>query len=560
MKASAAKSTRSAAKAGSKSRADRRCGLCGKTTRLIRTECCGTWICDDEDNYVLFSYARNSCFRNHRRYTLCGYHHAEEHPGRWTECPRCRADFTPEMVFHYGTNEYNFEKLANPPAFEPTRCSSCNVVINLWEDSYTEKQGKHLCANCSGEEVFGDVVASAAGAREDPESGDDDTEEGRKILASLERKSRRPASLLTDAEVAFMADAVREMLGASFGEDAVALLGVEGSQDLIRWSSLKARCEEERERRGLTIRDVALELKIPQYRLRAVEEGSVQEFEPGMAQRYFEFLGITAWVKRWMSANRELAERVGLVSPRGVVAGAGALRLVTGTPAQGRARRRRASRDGAPSARAGGGGSGAKKDVVYQFKVTLKGIEPEVWRRIVVPAGYSFWDLHVAIQDAMGWLDSHLHAFRVRNPDTAAEGVIGIPGDDGFEDDEVFLPGWRVPIVDYFREPGDRADYEYDFGDGWEHDIVLEQVAARAPKTKYPICLDGARACPPEDCGGVPGYEDMLEVLGDPDHEEHESMLEWVGRRYDPAAFDPKEVRFDDPKKRWRMAFADEEA
>lgn len=94
-----------------------RCGLCGKTRKLTRTECCDKWICDDEDKYVLFSYARNSCDRNHRRYTLCGFHHTEEHPGRWTECKRCRDEIAEaEMYVWYGTNDYNFEKLKNPPS------------------------------------------------------------------------------------------------------------------------------------------------------------------------------------------------------------------------------------------------------------------------------------------------------------------------------------------------------------------------------------------------------------------------------------------------------------
>ncbi|MBM3790946.1 MAG: plasmid pRiA4b ORF-3 family protein, partial [Acidobacteria bacterium] len=174
------------------------------------------------------------------------------------------------------------------------------------------------------------------------------------------------------------------------------------------------------------------------------------------------------------------------------------------------------------------------KDLALQFRVALKGIEPEVWRRIVVPAKYSFWDLHVAIQDAMGWLDSHLHAFRIQNPETGESDQVGIPY-DSFEDDEQFLPGWEVPIVQYFRAPGDRADYEYDFGDGWDHEVVLEEIASRIPRKRYPICLDGARACPPEDCGGVYGYKEMLAVLGDPAHEEHDSMVEWVGGKYNPA-------------------------
>lgn len=195
----------------------------------------------------------------------------------------------------------------------------------------------------------------------------------------------------------------------------------------------------------------------------------------------------------------------------------------------------------------------------YQFKVTLQGIKPEVWRRILVPATYSFWDLHVAIQDAMGWVDYHLHLFRVPHPDTGQTSHIGIPDDDPFDDEEVFLPGWEISVAEYFRTPGDRADYEYDFGDSWEHEVVLEEVAPRVPKTKYPVCLDGARACPPEDCGGVPGYGRMLEVLGDPDDEEHEELLQWVGGAYDPTVFDAKKVRFDDPKVRWRRAFLNEE-
>jgi len=196
---------------------------------------------------------------------------------------------------------------------------------------------------------------------------------------------------------------------------------------------------------------------------------------------------------------------------------------------------------------------------VLQFKVTLDGIDPPVWRRIVVPAEYSFWDLHVAIQDSMGWLDYHLHTFRVNRPGSAESDEIGIPDDDFVDDDKVLLPGWEIPIATYLREPGDRADYEYDFGDGWEHAVVLEQVMLRVPGKKYPACIDGARACPPEDCGGVSGYEQMLVTLSDPGHPEHDSMLEWVGGRYDPAAFDPRKVRFDNPGKRWRIAFQGEE-
>ena len=146
-------STRKAGKrAGAKPPAAKekpRCGLCGKRKQVVQTECCGQWICDDEDNYVLFSYARNSCSRNHRRYTLCGYHFNEQHKGAWQDCKVCRKDIEPEMYVYYGTNEYNFEKLANPPAFEPTRCVRCNKVIKLATEGYSVSSDGTYCMTCA---------------------------------------------------------------------------------------------------------------------------------------------------------------------------------------------------------------------------------------------------------------------------------------------------------------------------------------------------------------------------------------------------------------------------
>ena len=126
-----------------------RCGLCEKRENLTRTECCNQWICDDEENYVIFSYARNSCHRNHSRFTLCASHQNEEHKGKWQDCKKCRANFQTEIYVWYGTNEYNFEKLPNPPAYEPTRCDGCKVVIKLSEGGYSQGPGGTLCGKCS---------------------------------------------------------------------------------------------------------------------------------------------------------------------------------------------------------------------------------------------------------------------------------------------------------------------------------------------------------------------------------------------------------------------------
>lgn len=126
------------------------CGLCGATKKLTKTECCDQSICDDEDQYVMFSYDRNSCYRNHRRYTLCGSHFSEGHEGRWQDCDECRDGFEPEMVAYYGTNEFNFEKLENPPTYKPTKCTKCRKIIKLGEGGYSMKGSSYFCMRCTG--------------------------------------------------------------------------------------------------------------------------------------------------------------------------------------------------------------------------------------------------------------------------------------------------------------------------------------------------------------------------------------------------------------------------
>jgi hypothetical protein len=126
-----------------------RCGLCGKTKNLMQTSCCGNWICNDHHKYVLFSYARNSCARNHDRYTLCSFHHQNGHKGHWKDCEVCRKSFQTEIYVWYGTNEYNFEVLENPPHFEPTHCDRCGVVIKLGTDGYSTGPRGTLCERCT---------------------------------------------------------------------------------------------------------------------------------------------------------------------------------------------------------------------------------------------------------------------------------------------------------------------------------------------------------------------------------------------------------------------------
>jgi hypothetical protein len=195
---------------------------------------------------------------------------------------------------------------------------------------------------------------------------------------------------------------------------------------------------------------------------------------------------------------------------------------------------------------------------VYQFKISLKGIRPPIWRRIQVPDYCTFWDLHVAIQDAMGWLDLHLHAFEIKNPKKGLPEDIGIPDDDFADDNRKTLAGWKHKISQYFTAENDKALSIYDFGDYWEHELKLEKILPRDRQKDYPNCMGGRRACPPEDCGGLPGYEDMLEVISDPEHDAYESMIEWVGGKFEPGHFKINEVHFENPKSRWDLKFAPE--
>ncbi len=187
---------------------------------------------------------------------------------------------------------------------------------------------------------------------------------------------------------------------------------------------------------------------------------------------------------------------------------------------------------------------------IYQFKISLNDIEPSIWRCIEVQANYSFWDLHVAIQDSMGWLDCHLHEFNIMNPTTGEKESIGIPDENsGFSASLKISPGWETKIADYFSEKTKQALYTYDFGDSWEHTVQLEKILPREAGIKYPRCIDGKRACPPEDCGSIPGYERLIEIMQNPGDEEYESMLDWLGFHYDPEAFTTK-IRFSNPKTR----------
>lgn len=175
---------------------------------------------------------------------------------------------------------------------------------------------------------------------------------------------------------------------------------------------------------------------------------------------------------------------------------------------------------------------------VYQFKITLKGIKPPIWRRILVPDNITFADFSEILNSAMGWLGYHLHSFYVVEPRSGLEFELSDYETVLESDNPLCLDEAKIIISEYFSDTNKKAKYTYDFGDDWEHNLTLEKILPRNPDIEYPVCIKGKRACPPEDVGGVWRYQEFLEIIKDPDHPEHEEMLEWVGGEFDPEKFE----------------------
>jgi Plasmid pRiA4b ORF-3-like protein len=175
---------------------------------------------------------------------------------------------------------------------------------------------------------------------------------------------------------------------------------------------------------------------------------------------------------------------------------------------------------------------------VYQLKITLAEIRPPIWRRIQVPATILLCCLHDALQAVFGWTDSHLHNFEKDGK------YWGVPEYDDLIDES------KVRLAQVLKAKGDSMIYVYDFGDNWRHEVVLEKIIPAGELIKSPICLGGDRRCPPEDVGGVSGYEDFLEIIADPRHEDYEEYVGWAGGHF-LDEFDLKAVNEILSRMRW---------
>lgn len=169
------------------------------------------------------------------------------------------------------------------------------------------------------------------------------------------------------------------------------------------------------------------------------------------------------------------------------------------------------------------------ENTVISLRIVIREIEPIIWRRIEVPAAITLPKLHMVIQDTFGWTNSHLHSFYIGDKEYGYEDELG---------ELDIIDERRIELCKILRINTPGFWYLYDFGDHWQHDVQIEHILpVRADRT-YPICTAGARKCPPEDCGGTGGYEHLLEVIRNPEDEEYDSMLRWLGGKYDPEEFD----------------------
>ncbi len=181
----------------------------------------------------------------------------------------------------------------------------------------------------------------------------------------------------------------------------------------------------------------------------------------------------------------------------------------------------------------------SRPKTVHQLKITLRDTKPPIWRRVLVPSDYNLNQVHAVIQVAMGWSNSHLHQFEVGGEYySAPEFELDEMGDE-------VLDEYRYRLRSVVPHERMRANYLYDFGDSWDHAVVVEKVLPAEADLKYPRCLAARRACPPDDVGGTWGFHEFVEAMTDPAHPEHDTLTEWYGGDFDPAGVDLDEINVD---------------
>jgi hypothetical protein len=339
-------------------------------------------------------------------------------------------------------------------------------------------------------------------------------------------RNRKDKPILSEAELSLVLGMFREHPEFRLMPGAYAL-GLELG-DTLRYGELREHLKQARTEKRITMARAARTLGVRMAQLRVIESGPVSEIEPEVFGRYMALVAEPAWYERWKRAHPTLAARLEGAPPppphpwigRPAEFEEAEDASLPPRPSRGTARVLREAR--------------ARYPQVYRLRVALAGIRPPIWRRVVVAGGATLHELHIALQESMGWQMSHLYEFSM------AGLRFTEPDPDGCDDVAETHDSRIVLLGDLGLSVGGRFRYLYDFGDGWEHDIRVEDIGDYDAAQPVPACIDGRRACPPEDAGGIGGYAEMLVALADPEHEEHESISRWLGGPYDPERFEPR--------------------
>ena len=340
-----------------------------------------------------------------------------------------------------------------------------------------------------------------------------------------------PPTMLTPDDIRRVGEAIQGAVLSESYDLALKLRRV--AEDALSFGPVAKGLQAARTERGLDVKTVAKSLKTSQYAVHNIERGRTDETSLRVVEEYAALLELGPWFDQWRTMNPELASRLGQPATTHSLVDllAGTLSrpmLQSLSPAGPAPVTSRTVTTSLPP---------AAKHVasIFRLKVTLVGSQPPIWRRILVRGDTNLDGLHQIIQVAMGWTNSHLYQFEhsdnlYTDPETL---------DDDFEEHR---DARAVLLGELELKPRSSFHYMYDFGDGWNHRITVEQVLDAEPTGHYPLCIGGARSCPQEDCGGIGGYEDLLKVLNDPSDPEHESTREWCREGFDPENFEIGEV------------------
>lgn len=337
-------------------------------------------------------------------------------------------------------------------------------------------------------------------------------------------RSTTPPTLSADA-LERIADAVRSALYNRVF-DLVTQVG-QDVMDELRFAPLAAEFAAARQHRGLDLKAAAKALKRPQYVVRQIEQGKLAELDARLLDRYSDALGMKDQFGRWKLANPELALRMG--RPKGE---SPLLPLLEHPVLAAYLESARVSPPPATTTSQGFRGARAGHQALHalELKIVLQGVTPLIWRRVLVTDDTTLHGLHEVIQVAMGWTDTHLYRFEVDDGQYFDLEVLDDPDPEDRDARAARLADLGLTNQSSFL-------YEYDFGDGWSHLITVERVEEVEAGAPSPRCLAGARACPPEDCGGPHGYDDLLSALADPVHPEHKELRRWAPKGFHPETY-----------------------